>query len=137
MNMTPDFLITLLSSGAIAAIISGVVSAVMQKRNERESRLFNAKLDAYTEFAGHLESRFVSLTRKGATLDITMLAEVSAKCLLVSSPKLNDELKHFLGRAVDVFEKSAAAQDKKSDFDELWDHAEKVEDLMRSDLGFK
>ena len=45
MSTTSQFIITLLLSGVIAAI----VSAIMQKRNEKESRLFNAKLEAYKD----------------------------------------------------------------------------------------
>lgn len=47
MGTTLQFIITLILSGVVAAL----VSAIMQKRNEKESRLFNAKLEAYKEFA--------------------------------------------------------------------------------------
>lgn len=60
MGTTLQFIITLLLSGVIAAL----VSAVMQKRNEKESRLFNEKLEAYKEFAAHLESKFVHSQKK-------------------------------------------------------------------------
>lgn len=138
--MTPDFLITVLSSGVIAAIISGVVSAVMQKRNEKESRLFNAKLEAYKEFASHLESRFVSLTKQGEGLDLATLGEASAKCLLVSSSDLNKELKVFLVYVNDIYQKCCSPdydeEKEEQSFVKLWADGEKIEDMMRRDLGF-
>jgi len=133
-------LFVLLSSSVIAALVSGIVTAVMQKRNEKESRLFNAKLDAYKEFAAHLESRFVSLTKKGKNLDIATLTEISAKCLLISSPTLNRELKTFLTYVSDIYKKLSApgyAKEKEDDdFEKLWQDADRIEDLMRQDLGF-
>ena len=141
MSKTFQFLIILLSSSVVAAIVSGVIIAVMQKRNEKESRLFNAKLEAYKEFAAHLESRFVSLTKDGKNLDITVLAEISAKCLLVSNFILNKELKAFLVYVSEVYKRCCSPDyDEKSEgdmFDKLWSDADKIEDLMRSDLGFK
>lgn len=104
MSMTLQFVSTLFLSGAVAAL----VSAIMQKRNEKESRLFNAKLEAYKEFAAHLESRFVSLTKSGKNLDITILAEVSARCLLVSSSSLNKELKAFLVYVSKVYKRCSS-----------------------------
>jgi hypothetical protein len=137
MNTTLQFIITLLLSGIVAAL----VSAVMQKRNEKESRLFNAKLEAYKEFAAHLESRFVSLTKRGENLDITALAEISAKCLLVSNSILNKELKAFLVHVSEVYKRCSAVdydENKETDmFDKLWNDADKIENLMREDLGFK
>lgn len=141
MNTTSQFVLILLSSSVIAAIVSGVITAIMQKRNERESRLFNAKLESYKEFASHLLSRFISLTKSGESLDIATLAEVSAKCLLVSNPILNKELKAFLVYVSEVYKKcSSPDYDKKKDdyiFDKLWDDADRIEDLMRKDLEFK
>ena len=137
MNTTLQFIITLLLSGVIAAL----VSAVMQKRNEKESRLFNAKLEAYKEFAAHLESKFVSLTKEGKSLNITTLAEVSAKCLLISSPIVNKELKAFLVYVSEVYKRCCAHdydKNKESEmFDKLWSDADKIEDLMRQDIGVK
>ena len=137
MNTTLQFIITLLLSGVIAAL----VSAVMQKRSEKESRLFNAKLEAYKEFAAHLESKFVSLTKEGKKLDITTLAEVSAKCLLVSNEHLNKELKEFLVYVSEVYKRCCASdydENKEADmFDKLWSNADRIENLMRQDLGFK
>lgn len=137
MNTTLQFLVILLSSGVVAAI----TAATMQKRNEKESRLFNAKLEAYKEFAAHLESRFVSLTKEGKSLDITTLAEASAKCLLVSDPNVNKELKAFLVYVSEVYKRCCAPdydEDKESEmFDKLWSDADKIEDLMRQDLRFK
>lgn len=136
MGTTLQFVITLLLSGVIAAL----VSAIMQKRNEKESRLFNAKLEAYKEFAAHLESKFVSLTKDRKNLDIATLAEVSAKCLLVSNPILNKELKAFLVYVSEIYKRcSSPDYDEKNAgdmFDKLWNDADKVENLMRKDLGF-
>lgn len=140
MNTILQFLIILLSSSAVAAMVSGVITAVMQKRNEKESRLSNAKLEAYKEFAAHLESRFVSLTKSGGNLDITTLAEVSAKCLLVSNPILNKELKTFLAYVSEVYKRcSSPDYNEKNEghiFDKLWNDADRIENLMREDLGF-
>ena len=141
MNTIFLFLIILLSSGVVAAVVSRVITAVMQKQNEKESRLFNAKLEAYKEFAAHLESKFVSLTKRGKNLDITTLAEVSAKCLLISNSILNKELKTFLVYVSEVYKRcSSLDYDEKNEgylFDKLWDDANKIENLMREDLGFK
>lgn len=130
-------IIAVLSSGFIAAI----VSAVMQKRNEKEQRIFNAKLKVYKEFAAHLESKFTSLTKAGENLGITTLAEVSAKCLLVSNDSLNKELKIFLVYVSEVYKRCLSPdydENKESEmFDKLWSDADKIEDLMRKDLGFK
>ena len=140
MSTTLQFLIILLSSSVVAAIVSGVITAVLQKRNEKESRLFNAKLEAYKEFAAHLESRFVSLTKDGKNLDITTLAEVSAKCFLVSNPILNKELKAFLVYVSEVYKRCCAPdydENKETNmFDKLWGDADRIENLMREDLGF-
>ena len=140
MNTTSQFVLILLSSSVIAAIVSGVITAMMQKRNERESRLFNAKLEAYKEFAAHLLSRFNSLTKSGKNLDITTLAEVSAKCLLVSNPILNKELKTFLVYVSEVYKRcSSSDYNEKNEeyiFDKLWNDADRIENLMREDLGF-
>lgn len=137
MNTTLQFLVILLSSGFVAAI----TAAVMQKKNEKESRIFNAKLEAYEEFSGHLISRFTSLTRQSKKLDIMTLAEVSAKCLLVSNSPLNKELKAFLVYVSEVYKRCSASdydKDKGADmFDKLWKDADKIENLMRKDLGFK
>src|SRR3989344_1155716 len=136
MDTTSQFVLILLSSSVIAAIVSGVITAMMQKRNERESRLFNAKLEAYKEFATHLESRFASLMKDGRDLTITTLAEVSAKCLLVSSESLNKELKSFLAYVNEIFKKCCNNTEKDSDFEKIWRDADKIENLMREDLGF-
>jgi len=140
MDTISQFIIILLSSSFVAAIVSGVITAVMQKRNEKESRLFNVKLEAYKDFAAHLESRFVTLTKSGENLDIATLAEVSAKCLLVSNPILNKELKAFLAYVSEVYKRCCQSDyDEKKEgsmFDKLWDDADKIEDLMREDLGF-
>lgn len=137
MNSITTIIIAVLSSGVIAAI----VSTLMQKQNEKESRLFNAKLEAYKEFAAHLESRFVSLTKNGKNLDITTLAEVSAKCLLVSNPFVNKELKAFLVYVSEVYKRCFSPDyDEKNEghlFDKLWSDADRIENLMREDLGFK
>lgn len=137
MNSIITILIAVLSSGAVAAI----VSAVMQKRNEKEQRIFNAKLESYKEFIEHLESRFTSLTDMGKNLDLVLLMKISAKCLLVSSEELNKELKYFFS-FVDQLNKKCCSQDydaekEKPDFVKVWNWAEKIEDLMRKDLGFK
>lgn len=136
MNATITILISVLSSGVIAVI----VSAMIQKRHEKESRLFNAKLEAYKDFIAHLESRFVSLIKEGKDLELMTLAEESAGCLLVSNEPLNKELKAFLTHVSDVYKRCHApdydAEKEKGIFDELWDQAEKVEGLMRKDLGF-
>lgn len=137
MDTTFQFVLILLSSGVIAAIVSGVITAMMQKRNEKESRLFNTKSEAYKEFAVHLESRFVSLTKEGRNLDITNLAEVSAKCLLVSNEVLNKELKSFLVYVNEIYKKCCSGTEQDSDFEKLWSDADKIEDLMREDLGFE
>src|SRR3989344_9019763 len=135
MNTISQFIITLLLSGVVAAL----VSTIMQKRNEKESRLFSAKLEAYKEFAAHLESRFVSLTKDGKNLDITTLAEISAKCLLVSNEALNKELKAFLVHVSEVYKKCSSPDYDENNsgpmFDKLWKDADKIEDLMRQDLG--
>ncbi|MBI2639974.1 MAG: hypothetical protein HYW90_03765 [Candidatus Sungbacteria bacterium] len=137
MNSTTTIIIAILSSGVVAAL----VSALMQKRNEKEQRIFNAKLEAYKEFAAHLESKFVSLTKEGKSLDITMLAEVGAKCLLVSNAALNKELKSFLVYVSEVYKKCCVPDYDENNsgpmFDKLWSDADKIEDLMREDLGFK
>ncbi len=137
MNSTTTIIIAILSSGVVAT----VVSALMQKRNEKEQRIFNAKLEAYREFSAHLVSRFTSLTKEGKDLTITTLAEISAKCLLVSSRPLNKELKSFLAYVSEVYKRcSAPGYDEKNEgdmFDKLWKDADKIEDLMREDLGFK
>src|SRR3989344_4715957 len=134
MDTTYQFVLILLSSSVIAAMVSGIITAVMQKRNEKESRLFSAKLEAYREFATHLETRFTSLTRQGKDLDILTLAEASAKCLLVSSPSINKELKSFLVYVSRIYEKCSAPnykeENEKSSFDRLWSDADKIEDLM-------
>lgn len=141
MDSTTQFLITLLSSSAIAAVISGVVIAVMQKRNERESRLFNAKLEAYKEFVAHLESKFITLVDDGKTLDVGTLGQISAKCLLVSNAALNAELKKFLAYVADVYKKCSEpdfdVESEKPLFIKLVADADKVGQLMRDDLGFK
>ena len=129
--------VVLLFSGVVAALVSGIVTAAMQKWNEKESRLFNEKLEAYKELAAHLESRFGSLTKGGKGLDILTLAEVSAKCLLVSSMLLNKELKSFLVYTSEVYKKCSEKREKNSDFEKLWRDADRIEDLMRKDLGFK
>lgn len=135
--MNPQFVVVLLTSGVVAAM----VSAVMQKKNERESRLFNAKLDAYKGFAAHLENRFVSLVDNRHNLDITTLEEVSAGCLLVSSAILNRQLKSFLVYVSEVYKRCCAPDyDEKKEhhlFIKLWSWADKIEELMRDDLGFK
>ncbi len=137
MGTTLQFIITLILSGVVAAL----VSAIMQKRNEKESRLFNAKLEAYKEFAAHLESRFVSLTKRGENLSITDLAEISSKCLLVSNEVLNKELKAFLVYVSEVYKKCSSPDYDENNsgpmFDKLWNDADKIEDLMREDLRFK
>ena len=137
MNSTTTIIIAILSSGMVAAL----VSALMQKRNEKEQRIFNAKLEAYREFAAHLESKFVSLTKEGKNLDITTLAEVSAKCLLVANSSLNKELKAFLVYVSEVYKKCCSPDYDENNsghmFDKLWKDADKIEDLMREDLGFK
>lgn len=141
MNTTLQFLIILLSSSVVAAIVSGVITAIMQKRNEKEQRIFNAKLEAYKEFAAYLYSRFVPLMNERKNLDIATLAEVSAKCLLVSNSFLNKELKAFLVYVNEVYKKcSLPDYDEKNEdsmFDRLWKDADKIEDLMRKDLEFK
>lgn len=137
MSPITSVVVTVLLSGVVAAI----VSAFMQKHNEKEQRIFNARLEAYKEFAAHLESRFVSLTKDGKNLDITTLAEISSKCLLVSNSNLNKELKAFLAYVSEIYKKSLLPDyDEKntgSMFEKLWNDADKVEDLMRKDLGFK
>lgn len=137
MNSITTIIIVILSSGVVAAIIS----ALMQKRNEKEQRIFNAKLEAYKEFAAHLESKFVSLVKEGKNLDITTLAEVSAKCLLVSNSLVNKELKAFLVYVSEVYKRCSASdydENKESEmFDKLWNDADKIESLMRENLGFK
>ncbi len=137
MNSTTTIIIAILSSGVVAAL----VSALMQKRNEKEQRIFNAKLEAYREFAAHLVSRFTSLTKEGKNLDIATIAEVSAQCLLVSNPILNKELKTFLVYVSEVYKKCSSLNYDENNsgpmFDKLWNDADKIEDLMREDLGFK
>ncbi len=137
MNAIITVIIAVLSSGFIAAI----VSALIQKRNEKEQRIFNAKLEAYKEFAAHLESKFVSLTKVDQDLDITTLAEVSAKCLLISSESINKEIKIFLVHVSEVYKRCSEPDydefKEQRMFDKLWKDADKIEGLMRGDLGFK
>jgi multidrug efflux pump subunit AcrB len=133
MNSITTIIISILSSSVVAT----VMSAFMQKRNEKEQRIFNAKLEAYREFAAHLESRFISLVKHGQSLDITVLAEVSAKCLLVSSSDLNKKLKVFLTYVSEVYKKCSDNNEKEFDFKKLWENADEIEGLMREDLGFK
>ena len=137
MNAIITVIIAVLSSGFIAAI----VSALIQKRNEKEQRIFNAKLEAYKEFAAHLESKFVSLTKVDQDLDITTLAEVSAKSLLISSESINKEIKIFLVHVSEVYKRCSEPDydefKEQRMFDKLWKDADKIEGLMRGDLGFK
>lgn len=137
MNSSITIIIAIFSSGAIAAL----VSAIMQKRNKKEQRIFNAKLDAYTNFIEHLESRFTTLTDNGKNLDLVTLMKISAPCLLVSNSELNNELKLFFS-FVDQLNKRCCSSDydatkEKLNFIEVWNKAEKVEQLMRKDLGLK
>lgn len=135
MNSTLTIVIAVLSSSVVAAIIS----AVMQKKNEKEQRIFNAKLDAYKEFATHLESRFTTLTDSGRNPELTTLMEISAKCLLVSSEELNKELKHFFS-FVDQLNKKCCSPNfdmkkEEPNFLKVWNMTETIEQLMRKDLG--
>lgn len=137
MNSITTIVIAVLSSGVIAAL----VSAFMQKRNEREQRIFNARFLAYTNFVEHLESRFTTLTDEGKSPDLVTLMKISAPCLLVSSGDLNSELKHFFS-FVDHLNKKCNNPDfdlkkEEQSFVEVWNKAEKIEKLMRKDLGFK
>lgn len=74
-------------------------------------------------------------------MDITTLAEVSAKCLLVSSPIVNKELKAFLIYVSEVYKRCCAPDyDKDTEanmFNKLWEDADRIENLMWEDLGFK
>lgn len=133
MNSITTIIIAVLSSGLIAAI----VSAFMQKRNEKEQRIFNAKLEAYKDFAAHLESSFVTILKSGGKLDFPTLAEISAKCLLVSNRDLNDKLKSFINFSSELYEKCCHDKEKDSEFDKLRKDRDEIENLMREDLGFK
>lgn len=138
--MASDLILTLISSGVVAAVVSSITTAVVQKRNEKESRLFNAKLEAYKEFASHLESRFVSLTKQGKNLDFATLGEASAKCLLVSCSDLNHQLKAFIVGANDLYQRCCVPdyneEKEERSFVKLWADGERIEDMMRRDLGF-
>ena len=136
MNSTITIIIATLSSGVVAAL----VSALMQKRNEKEQRIFNAKVEAYKNFIEHLESRFTTLTDNGKNPDLVTLMKISAPCLLVSNEELNSELKHFFSFVDQLNEKCNSpeydARKEKPNFVEVWNKAEKIEQLMRKDLGF-
>ena len=128
-----EFLITILSSGAIAAI----VSTVLQKKNEEETRKFQAKLEAYKTFIGYLESIYTELEHK--EINTFTLNKISSGSLLVSDEEINKRVKEF-----NSIVNKAHLEFSGGRYKEAWDImkneafplADKIEELMRTDLGF-
>ena len=137
MELLITVLIALLGSGVVAA----AVSIVVNKWSEKESRIFNAKLDAYRDFSEHLQSRFMTLIDDKHKLDLANLRKTASNSLLVANTEVSDELKDYLSFISDLFQKCCSedydeAKELKS-FEKVWRWGDKIVDLMRKDLNIK
>lgn len=137
METITTILISFFSGGIAAAL----VSVLTNKWSERETRLFNAKLEAYRDFIDHVQDRFLSLLNDRGDLRLTTLLKSASKCLLVSRTELAVELKTYLVLVSDLYEKSGNEKRNKAEdeklFDELWARSDEIAELMRKDLGIK
>lgn len=135
MNSITTIVLAVLSSGLVAA----VVAAVMEKRNEKESRIFNAKLTAYQEFAEHIQNKFVAVANAGEPLTLPTLRKLAARSLLVAGPTLHDNLVEYLGYVDSVYRKSLAEdfdnEKERRLFVKIWEDGDDIIALMRTDLG--
>ncbi len=130
-------LIVLLGSSVVAAIVSIVVN----KWSEKESRIFNAKLDAYRDFSKHLQSRFMTLIDDKDRLDLTNLHKVASSSLLVANTEVSNELKKYLSFISNLFQKCCSedydVEKELKSFEKAWEWGDKIVDLMRKDLDIK
>lgn len=132
-------ILTILLSGFFGGVIATVVSALLSKKNEKETRLFNVKLEAYKEFVSHIQNRFISFLGHKGNLYLHTLLEAAARCLLVSGPTLNKELRQYLVFVDNLYRKCESADsnlDTEEEFAELWRKGDLITELMRKDLGF-
>ncbi len=128
-----EFIIIILSSGFVAAM----VSATMQKKNERETRIFNAKLEAYKDFISHVKGCYRSFSFKEKDMSIFRIAEISAYIFLVSNDEINEKVKEFnslIRKAYEIHEKGKSPG--KIVKEKIFPLGEEIEKLMRKDLGF-
>jgi len=137
MELLITALIVLLGSSVVAA----VVSIVVNKWSEKESRIFNAKLDAYRDFSEHLQSRFMTLIDDKDRLGLTNLHKVASSSLLVANTEVSNELKKYLSFISNLFQKCCSedydAEKELKSFEKAWEWGDKIVDLMRKDLDIK
>lgn len=137
MEIITTILISVLSGGVTATL----VSVFTNKWSEKETRLFNAKLEAYSDFIDHIQDRFLSLLNDRGDLKLPTLLKSASKCLLVSSTGLSEELKEYLIFVSDLYEKCGNEEENKEEeeklFAELWRKSDTIAELMRQDLGIK
>ncbi|MBA7713799.1 hypothetical protein ES703_122809 [subsurface metagenome] len=125
----------LIGGGAIAAL----VSAVMQKKNEKETRVFNAKLKAYEKFIGHLKDCYTRIEKEEKDLDIAKLDEISSIVLLVGSDEINIKVKKFNTSIAEAYAQLKKEKNEKGALKTLKEKSiplsDEIEELMRKDLG--
>ena len=131
-----SFIITILSSGGISAI----VTLVIQKNNEKESRLFNAKMEAYKNFIGHLQSFYTEFWDEEKVSTSYYLDKISSLVILLGSEEIVEKLKQL-----NIFIASANSKWKTGKKDESKEFVKanvhplklEIEKLMREDLGLQ
>jgi len=146
---TPQFIITILSSGAIAALVSGI----WHHKSEKEKRIFNTKFKIYSEIISHIKTGYSSiLTFKEGKVPIVRFEKVSAKCMLVATNEINKKLKKFNKQIDDIVEEMKKLRKVMTTYKKFKENIQsgslgkeftkarllmlEIEDLMREDLGF-
>lgn len=123
----------------IFAVIFGgvggaIISTILQKRSEKESRIFNAKLAAYAEFTKHLQN-FYGKKLKSA-IHSPDLDSISSECLLVGAPEINSKIKAFNIMLVELMDKRKSKAQQGIVIENIVELRDQIESLMREDLGF-
>lgn len=134
---TLQYIIILLSSGSVAALIS----AVMQNKHETRKRIFNAKFNAYKGFIGYLEDYYASVEKREKEISILSLDKISAPVFLVGDSKIIQKIKSFNALISKAYRVLKVEKKQKEAFkimeEKIIPLGKDIEELMRNDLGFK
>ena len=123
-----EFIILLFSSGVVATVVSAIVTTLLQKKSEKESRIFNAKMEAYKNFIGCLRS-YHELENID---DILKIRKISAPVILVCTAEIKEKVEKFDYALCGLYQSKRTVSEEK--IRHVTDLGEVITTLMRDDL---
>lgn len=128
MDVIKTILISLVSSG----ILTVLIAPILNKINEKESRIYKIKLDTYTEFTKHLLSFYNPTPKKREYFDQILFDMLSSKIILIAPNDIKNDILNFNTKLYKAVRSPDVEREK--ELDSLIDDRKLLLEKLREDL---